>query len=134
MASALKAVQKAIYDVLKADASLMTLLTNRLYDSGNVPDDTEFPYLVIGEVTEIPDNTLDKRGKRVGLLLHAWSIYAGKDQVYGVLDRLEALLDYQPLTVVGHNVVWCRLTQAQPAEALPGLLHLRAEFQVRTHE
>lgn len=53
-------IQKAIYNLIVADTTLMGMIGNRIYDeplTNNV-----YPYIVLGNFTEISDNTLDGIG------------------------------------------------------------------------
>jgi hypothetical protein len=64
------AVQRAIYRTLAEDDELQSLVSGVFDD---VPEGTEFPYVVIGEGTLLPDNYLTGFGREVRVTLHVWS-------------------------------------------------------------
>lgn len=103
--TALWNVQKAVLAKLEADTALMGLVTG-VYDTPE--GGTNFPYVTIGEATENPFNTFDKKGNEITLTLHIYSRYEGFKEGLQILERLNAVLDYQPLTVGSNSTVYCR--------------------------
>jgi len=80
------ALQTAIYARLNAD------LAYSVYD--HVPDDAPYPYLSIGGVTDLDFHTKDHYGSDSTVTLHAWSNYAGWQEVTDILDAtLQSLRD-----------------------------------------
>ena len=47
-------VQKALVAALKADTDFMSSINNRIYDEP--PTNQKYPYVLVGDMTEIPDN------------------------------------------------------------------------------
>lgn len=101
-ATSLKALQTALYGKLHGDATLLALVTG-VYD--DVPEDTNYPYVVIGEFTEEPLNAMGKHGKEVTATLHVWSQYKGFAEAYDIANRIQVLLDEVALTVTGYTHV-----------------------------
>lgn len=106
--SALWAVQDAVYDVLSADATLETLLGGtpsapKVYDE--VPGNTTFPYVVMGDATETREDTIGKWRKSVTLGIEAWSRYEGWKNLEQIVDRIAILLDGVALTITGYTHV-----------------------------
>lgn len=99
--TALLDVQTALYQRLHGDATLLALATGGVYDE--VPQSTPYPYIVIGEATEVPDDTLTERGKDTTVTIHVWSKAPGNKQTLQIIERLDELLDNQSLTVNGWN-------------------------------
>lgn len=97
--SALAAVHAAVYAALKADATLASLAPGGVWD--HVPADPAWPYLRIGGTAEEPEDTMGRQGRRVSLVVHAWSQYRGVKEGYDLIDRVIALLRYAPLTLGG---------------------------------
>lgn len=93
----------AVYSRLSADATLVTTLDCSVYD--DVPDSDDFPYLVIGDLTEIPRDTMGVTGRDLTLTLHIWSQLKGVDQVVDIQNRVDALLDRWSPTVTGWTSV-----------------------------
>lgn len=127
-------VQGAFHERLTASPELTALITG-VYDQ--VPETAAYPYIVLGESTEIPDNRLSGLGRQTTHTLHIWSQYAGYAQALAVLAVVVALFDHQPLTVPGlHHVStqfeFCQtLTDPSP----PGnLRHVPVRFRVRTEQ
>lgn len=84
-------IQKAIYNMLVADSALMTLVNYRVYDTP--PTNAVYPYIAIGNMTEIPDNTLDNIGYESTIMV---SIYTKPDvsgfyeakSIYAIVNSL----------------------------------------------
>jgi hypothetical protein len=96
-------VQAAYYARLTGDTELMDLISG-VFDF--VPEDRTYPYVVIGESTEVPDNSKDRLGRHTTQTLHVWSKYRGYSQGLTIAARITVLLDHQPLTIAGmHHVV-----------------------------
>lgn len=88
------AFQKALY------ARLNGALGVPVYDK--VPQDTPFPYVTIGDDTEIDWSTKDSPGKESTISIHTWSRYAGRLETKELLGKIEALLGDRPLTIPGY--------------------------------
>lgn len=134
--SALTAVHAAVYSVLKNDASLTTLAPGGVWD--HVPQDPTWPYVRIGGVVEDPEDTMGRQARRVTLIVHAWSQYAGVSQAYGIIDRVIALLRYVALSPTGWEHGDTRHITSEVDE--PQLVddvqvqHVWAEFEVLVSE
>lgn len=95
-ADVLLPVQRALY-------ARLTGLDLDVYD--DVPEGAEFPYVVVGEATTVPDNTLTDFGHRSTVTAHVWSAYSGYSEALGIAGQLVAALDHQPLEVAGFDVI-----------------------------
>ncbi|MCM8550070.1 DUF3168 domain-containing protein [Streptomyces sp. STCH 565 A] len=131
-ASAILPVQDAVLAVLQGDSALMDLIEG-VFDW--VREKQPYPYVVIGEAIETPDNTHDSHGSQTVVTLHVWSKYRGYSQALRVASRLRALLEHRPLTVAGHKHVATyfvsqqTLTDPEP----PGdIRHVPISFRVLT--
>lgn len=122
------AVQRAIYRTLAEDDELQSLISGVFDD---VPEGTEFPYVVIGECTLIPDNYLTGFGREVRATLHVWSQYRGFAEALEIADRVCQLLDHQPLTVEGWEHIATRLDFMETLhDPDPSLRHVPIQFSV----
>ncbi len=92
-------LQEAIYSRLSGDATLVTTFGAAVYD--DVPDSAPFPYVAIGEITEVANDTMGKTGRDLTVTVHAWSQYKGMKQVKQVQNRVDLLLDRWAPTVTG---------------------------------
>ncbi|PAN01041.1 hypothetical protein CJI59_13845 [Streptomyces sp. Alain-F2R5] len=127
-------VQAALYARLKGDATLTGEISG-VYDY--VPEDVPYPFVVIGEATEVPDNWHGGFGRETVVTLHVWSRYQGYAQVLRIGARVTALLDHQPLTIEGLDHIATRfefsqtLTDPEP----PGdIRHLVLRYRVVTEQ
>lgn len=97
-------LQKAAYKALKADSALTSLLgANRLYD--DVPQNADFPYVVIDQMRVNDWSTGTERGSEHILMLHVWSRYRGKRETYEISDTIRAALDDAELTLDENRLV-----------------------------
>jgi hypothetical protein len=131
-ASADGPVQAAVLALLKADAELMALIQG-VFDW--VAEKQPYPYVVLGESVETPDNSHDSHGSQTVITLHVWSQYRGYHQARVIASRLRALLEHRPLTIAGHRHVATyfvsqqTLTDPEP----PGdIRHVPISFRVLT--
>jgi hypothetical protein len=92
-------LQTAVYTRLSGDSELTSTLGAAVYD--HVPDSAAFPYVVIGEATVAPNDTMGKTGRDLTLTVHTWSQYQGLKQVLQIADRVDDLLDRWFPTVTG---------------------------------
>lgn len=128
------AVQSAVYARLKGDATLTGMISG-VYDY--VPETAAYPFVVIGEALETPDNRHGGFGRQTVITLHAWSRYQGYAQVLRIGARVTELLDHQPLTIPGLSWIATRfefsqtLTDPEP----PGdIRHLVLRYRVVTEQ
>lgn len=127
-------VQVALLAVLEGDDELMAQISG-VFDY--VPEDAAYPYVVIGEAVETPDNRHGGLGRQTVVTLHIWSKYRGHAQGLAIGARVMALLDHRPLTVPGLHHVATRyemamtLTDPEP----PGdIRHLVHRYRVLTEQ
>lgn len=106
---ALLPLQGAMFARIKADVPLNTAVGGRVYDE--VPEAATYPYVVLGEGVETPDNEVAAFASRVAATLHVWSSYRGFREALDLAGHLIRLFDRQPLTVPGRNVVAVRHEQ-----------------------
>lgn len=97
------ALQQAMYTRLSGDTELVTTLGAAVYD--HVPDGAPMPYVVIGDVTEAPNDTMGVTGRDLTVVVHVWSQYQGMKQVKQIADRVDDLLDRWSPTVTGWSAV-----------------------------
>lgn len=106
-ATSLYEIQKAIFNKLKGDNYLNTLVTGIFGD--NVPESQNFPFIQINDATETSFNTFDRKGKEVTFTIHIWSQYKGFKECYEIHERVLTLLDYKTLNVNNFSTVYIRL-------------------------
>lgn len=122
-------VQQAIYSVLSADATLTALTA--IYDF--VPDGAGFPYVSIGEATEVPDDTHEHPGHQVTCTLHVWSRASGFTEALTILQSLHRLLDDVQFPLAVGTVVWSRSEFVQTLRDPDGITrHVPVRYRVWT--
>ena len=89
-------LQKAVYTRLTGDATLMALITG-VYD--DVPEDSTYPYCVIGEESAINSGTKTVDAVEHSLSLHVWSRYRGLYEIKTIMERIYTLLHDYDLSV-----------------------------------
>ncbi|MFF9146321.1 DUF3168 domain-containing protein [Streptomyces sp. NPDC014861] len=132
---AMLAVQGAVYAVLSADATLTGDLGVGVYDA--VPEEASFPYVVLGEATEVPANSQDRHGRDVVITLHVWTRALGHTEGLEIGQRIQALLDHQPLSIPGldHVATLFEFGQTLVDPEPPGdIRHLVLRYRVRTEQ
>jgi hypothetical protein len=92
----------AVYSRLTGDATLMGLVEG-VYD--DVPQDTAYPYIVVGEETTLNAGTKTLDGLEYTLTIHVWSRYRGLKETKQIMQRIYALLHTYDLAVTGASLV-----------------------------
>jgi hypothetical protein len=101
----------------------------------HVPEDTEQPYIRLGEHLSIPDNAHGQFGRNVTVTLHVWTRARGNASGQTIADQVIALLDHQPLTVDGHDVISVRHEFDQAlTDPDPEIRHHVLRFRVVTSQ
>lgn len=113
--SALWAVRAAFYARLSGDATLATLLTaaGRVYTAP--PKNVPYPYCVLGNLSEVPGDTLGISVKSVRVAVHFVSVEDGAKQLEELVTRCAALFDRVALTLTGFTAI--HVSHAKTTEA-----------------
>lgn len=101
--SALPPLQRALVERWKSDPGVTALVGDRVFD-GEARQGAVRPYLIVGAMTETPRNTFAARGFEPTVTTHAFSDYAGNQQLYEILAAAGAALA-APLDLDGHTAV-----------------------------
>lgn len=125
-------VQMGVYAALTQDATLMAMVTG-IFD--HVPDNSPFPYVAVGDLTEGQFETFARDGKDLTVTLHVWSQYQGFRQAHLVFNRIVEVLDNQPLELTGFTLVSIRHENTQTFTDADGITrHLVGRFRVVVEE
>lgn len=132
-------IQAAIYTKLMPggtlDSQLAALGVVGVFDLRAVPDNQPFDYLIIGDSHEMPMNTLGRRGYEVTTTIHIFSRQRGAKATDGMIARLNALLDQQPLTLATHTHVGTFYEDSRDTAQPDGLtLHTLVMYRIITQE
>ena len=99
------ALQQAIFSTLDggtindADGNAIT----GVFD--DVPENTAYPYVVIGEETATNIDTKDKDAHEHTLTIHVWSQYRGRKEIKNIMSSVYTLLHNASTTVSGASLV-----------------------------
>ena len=127
-------VQLAIYTRLTGDSALMDLISD-VFDY--VPETAAYPFIVIGEAIETPDNRLGGFGRQTVVTLHVWTQHRGHSKGLAIAAKVTALLDHQPLTITGldHIVTRFEFSQTLTDPEPPGdIRHVVLRYRVVTEQ
>jgi Protein of unknown function (DUF3168) len=127
--TALPLVQAAIFTVLSNDQALVALGA-KVYD--DIPDSPPYPYIAIGDGTEILWDTHEHDGRELTQTLDVWSDAKGYAAPEAILDVMNRLLHHQVLPLVGATWIHSLCEFAQPLRDpdLPRLRHIPARYRV----
>ena len=105
-------VQGLVYNTLAANSALQALGAE-VYD--NVPQNTVYPYVAVGEDLHNEWDTDTSLGTDCIITVHTWSRYRGRTEtkriqgaIYDALHRKES-----SFTISGYNVVLCDFVNSQ---------------------
>jgi len=108
-------LQQAIDTALRADATLIALLADGadgIYDGA--PQDSAFPYVVIGEDTVKPNDTKTEDGAEVMITIDTWdspddpAAAIGFSLTKRIMRAIKDVLDKASLSVTGHTLILLR--------------------------
>jgi hypothetical protein len=128
-------VQAAVYTRLTGDTTLMAMLGSGVLDF--VPEDTPYPYVVIGEATETPDNRQGGFGRQTVVTLHVWTQAEGHAQGLRIAGRVTELLDHQPLKIaeLDHIATRFEFSQTLTDPEPPGdIRHVVLRYRIVTEQ
>lgn len=92
-------------EIQEAIAARLSTVGAPVYD--NVPQDTAFPYIVIGDDTSIPFDTDDSIGSEVTCTIHVWSRYRGKKEVKEIMGAVYASLHRASFAIADGALIEC---------------------------
>ena len=127
--SAFWALQVAVRSRLIADQTLMAKVKG-IFDA--VPDNQTFPYVTIGDVTSVPNRTLDKFGEECTITLHIWSRYNGFKEAAEILNDLNRLLADEVFSVSGWQMEGCYYDFSETLRDPDGITrHIPVRYRVK---
>ncbi len=96
-------LQQAVFTALNGNVSGIDSANVSVYD--DVPENTVYPYVVIGEETAANNGTKDLDGIEHTLTLHVWSQYRGRREIKEIMQSVYQLLHDAAITVSGASLV-----------------------------
>jgi hypothetical protein len=106
----MKAVSTAIYSKLSGSA-LATAVSGRFF-KGEAPEGSDFPYVVYGLVSDVPDNVFAKHGEESRWQFDLFSAASSSGEVEDLYAYLRALYDECDLTITSQTHIWMRRENA----------------------
>lgn len=108
MSDGARELWQAVFDALTADAALQAMLGQppRIFD--HVPDNTPFPYLVIGDGATLEAGSDTGAGSLHRLVLHAWSRAHGRSECRALMDAAHAVLHEAALPLGARVLTYLR--------------------------
>jgi hypothetical protein len=97
------ALQSKIFTTLNTDNTLTNTLGANVFD--DVPEETAFPLVVLGEDTTVDFSTKDLVGSETTINIDIFSRYRGSKETKNIMDRIHTLLHDSSLTVSGVNLI-----------------------------
>jgi hypothetical protein len=97
------ALQSSVYSTLSNDNTLSSTYGASVFD--DVPEDTSYPYITLGEDNITEFGTKDLDGTTNTLTIHIWSEYKGSKETKQIMDRVHDLLHDSSLSVSGFNLI-----------------------------
>ena len=97
------ALQTAVFSKLSTDSNLTSVLKAKVFD--DIPENTDYPYVQLGEDAAIDYSTKDQTGSEVSVNVDVWSRYRGSLEAKNIMDRVHTLLHDSSLSVTGSNFI-----------------------------
>lgn len=124
-------LQKALVARLKGDPGVSALVGQRVHD-GQAPAGTGYPYVVVGESTEVEARTMGRSGFTDTVTVHIWSQYDGRKEALQVLTAIGRALA-APLVLDGYGSARLRqefVTTLLDTDGPVTLRHVPARFRI----
>ena len=96
-------LQKAIFTGLSGSVTGLSGANISVYD--DVPENTSYPYVVIGEETASNNGTKTVDGLEHTLTIHAWSQYRGRREIKEIMQSVYENLHNTDISVSGASLV-----------------------------
>nr|BBH90139.1 hypothetical protein KTC_48900 [Thermosporothrix sp. COM3]BBH90204.1 hypothetical protein KTC_49550 [Thermosporothrix sp. COM3]BBH90269.1 hypothetical protein KTC_50200 [Thermosporothrix sp. COM3] len=127
-------IQRALYQRLTGDTTLMNLVKG-IFDASSVPDVQTYPYVTIGEATEVPFHSFQRRGYEATVTLHIWSAAKGFKEAQAILARLNQILDQQSLQLATMTQVGCWYEFSESLnDPEEDVRHMPVRYRIETQE
>ncbi len=96
--SALWELQKVLYSALTGSSTLMAQVKG-VFDY--VPENQDFPYVLIGEAQEFPSDVMGKLGRSVSATIRVYSRYPGMAEAEAIMTSIHTALEHVALAPTG---------------------------------
>ena len=100
-------LQVALFN--KLNVSAITSLVRGVYDNvpqaDNAADDSQFPYITIGEARANEFDTDEVLGFDASCVIHVWGRKRGRKEVKQIQDQIYQVLHRANLTILGYDFI-----------------------------
>jgi hypothetical protein len=100
--SAERVVQAALYAALTGDTPYMALVSG-VYDE-EAPQGTDYPYTVLGSMTEVPAHVMEADGWEHTITIHDFTDAKGRKVLQQIREAREVVVHKQILSVSGFGL------------------------------
>ena len=94
-----------------------------------VPEESKFPYVVLGRVYSTPERTKTTDGERIEATIDVWSRSKGKKETISIIKNIEAALS-EDLTVEGAFLLDQKVNSREVLEEVSSLYHGTITFEL----
>lgn len=94
-----------------------------------VPEETAFPYVVLGRIYATAENTKTTTGQRIEVTLDIWSGAKGKRETVEIIDLIDDALEKE-FDVPGADVVDQKIRSIEVMEEINDLFHGTVVFEI----
>lgn len=113
-------LQSAVYSLLNGDSTLDGLVgNNKIFD--NVPQDTSYPYVVIGTETSTDNGSKTLDGNIYNFDIHVWSQYRGQKEIKNIMERIYNLTHDVTISVSGASSIMSRVSSTSTFVEVDGI-------------
>jgi hypothetical protein len=122
-------IQKSVVSTLTASTTVSNLVSSSIYDEP--PTNESYPYLVVGNATEVPDNNLQCLGYNSTITVFIYTLPYGLGwyPAYEIYDAINNVLNYKRLQLDTLHCVMCKLDNVmQEKYNDKRILHCRYRF------
>ena len=113
-------LQKTLFDILDGDGTLSGMVSG-VYD--HVVENTEFPYVSIGECEASDWSSVTTSGLSAAVAIHVWSRGGGRKESLDILARVYELLHETTPSVAGYAVVMFRFASSDVLLEVDGVTY-----------
>jgi hypothetical protein len=100
-----------------------------------VPTGQKFPYVTIGDATEVPDRVFGGQYMDDTITLHIWSQAAGFKEALGIFSELNRILDGRTLSISGFDHIYTNYEFSTTLRDPDGLTrHISVRYRVLVTE
>lgn len=122
------ALQRALYEEIAGDSGISALVSG-VFD--HVPQDTDYPYITLGEMIGRDWSTKTSNGMEFSVILNVYARERGRKAAAEIMELIHDLLHDGTLTVTGNQCVMIRFQSSDIRQELDGLTYRGAmRFQV----